>query len=150
MVDGRGLKQQGYEDGNFIGGTLFDHVTPSMRIYREEIFGPVLGIVRASDFDSVLTLVNAHEFGNGAAVFKRDGDSARLRAGRAGGNGGRERSHSVPMAFHFFGGRRASLFGEHHMHGPEGERFFTKFRTLTQRWPTGVRAGADFVLPTLG
>ncbi len=151
VVDGRGLKQQGYERGHFIGGTLFDHVTPSMRIYREEIFGPVLGIVRAPDFDTALTLVNEHEFGNGAAVFTRDGDSARafvhgVQAGMVGVNV----PIPVPMAFHSFGGWKASLFGDHHMHGPEGVRFFTKFKAVTSRWPTGIRAGAEFVMPTLG
>ncbi|MCQ8239291.1 CoA-acylating methylmalonate-semialdehyde dehydrogenase [Rhizosaccharibacter radicis] len=151
VVDGRGLKLQGYENGHFIGGTLFDDVTPSMRIYKEEIFGPVLGIVRAPDFDSALRLVNEHEFGNGAAVFTRDGDSARafvhgVQAGMVGVNV----PIPVPMAFHSFGGWKASLFGDHHMHGPEGVRFFTRFKTVTTRWPTGIRAGADFVMPTLG
>ena len=151
VVDGRGLKQQGYEQGHFIGGSLFDHVTPDMRIYREEIFGPVLGVVRATDFDTAIKLVNEHEFGNGAAVFTRDGDSARafvhgVQAGMVGVNV----PIPVPMAFHSFGGWKASLFGDHHMHGPEGVRFFTKFKTVTSRWPTGIRAGADFVMPTLG
>ena len=150
VVDGRGLRQQGYENGHFIGGSLFDHVTPDMRIYREEIFGPVLGIVRAPDFDAALRLVNTHEFGNGAALFTRDGDSARafvhgVQAGMVGVNV----PIPVPMAFHSFGGWKASLFGDHHMHGAEGVRFFTKFKTVTQRWPTGIRAGADFVMPTL-
>jgi malonate-semialdehyde dehydrogenase (acetylating) / methylmalonate-semialdehyde dehydrogenase len=150
VVDGRGLKLQGFENGHFIGGTLFDNVTPDMRIYKEEIFGPVLSVVRAPDFNSALTLVNEHEFGNGAAVFTRDGDSARafvhgVQAGMVGVNV----PIPVPMAFHSFGGWKASLFGDHHMHGPEGVRFFTKFKTVTTRWPTGIRAGAEFVMPTL-
>ena len=150
LVDGRGLKMQGHEHGFFIGGTLFDDVTADMRIYKEEIFGPVLGIVRAPDFGAALTLVNEHEFGNGAAIFTRDGDSARafshgVQAGMVGINV----PIPVPMAFHSFGGWKASLFGDHHVHGPEGVRFFTRFKTVTSRWPTGIRAGADFLMPTL-
>jgi malonate-semialdehyde dehydrogenase (acetylating) / methylmalonate-semialdehyde dehydrogenase len=150
VVDGRALCPPGRDGGFFIGGTLFDHVTPEMRIYREEIFGPVLAVVRAPDFATALTLVNEHEFGNGAALFTRDGDSARafvhgVQAGMVGINV----PIPVPMAFHSFGGWKASLFGDHHMHGPEGVRFFTKFKTVTQRWPTGIRAGAEFVMPTL-
>ncbi|WP_428377579.1 CoA-acylating methylmalonate-semialdehyde dehydrogenase [Lichenicoccus sp.] len=151
VVDGRNLHLQGYEGGFFIGGTLFDDVTPDMRIYREEIFGPVLSVVRAPDFEQGLKLVNEHEFGNGTAIFTRDGDSARafvhgVQAGMVGVNV----PIPVPMAFHSFGGWKSSLFGDHHMHGPEGVRFFTKLKTVTSRWPTGIRAGADFVMPTLG
>ncbi len=151
VVDGRNLKLQGYEGGFFIGGTLFDDVTPEMRIYREEIFGPVLSVVRAASFDDALALVNAHEFGNGTAIFTRDGDSARafvhgVQAGMVGVNV----PIPVPMAFHSFGGWKSSLFGDHHMHGPEGVRFFTKYKAVTSRWPTGIRAGAEFVMPTLG
>ncbi len=151
VVDGRGLKLQGYEDGFYIGGTLFDHVTPEMTIYREEIFGPVLSVVRAPDFASALTLVNEHEFGNGTSIFTRDGDSARefvhaVQAGMVGVNV----PIPVPMAFHSFGGWKASLFGDHHMHGPEGIRFYTKMKAVTSRWPTGIRAGAEFQMPTLG
>ena len=150
VVDGRGLKLQGYEGGFFIGGSLFDEVTPDMRIYREEIFGPVLSVVRAPDFDHALKLVNDHEFGNGTAIFTRDGDAARafvhgVQAGMVGVNV----PIPVPMAFHSFGGWKASLFGDHHMHGPEGVRFFTKLKAVTSRWPTGIRAGADFIMPTL-
>ena len=150
VVDGRNLRLQGYEDGFFIGGTLFDHVTPDMRIYREEIFGPVLSVVRAPVFDDALALVNDHEFGNGTAIFTRDGDAARafvhgVQAGMVGVNV----PIPVPMAFHSFGGWKSSLFGDHHMHGPEGIRFFTKLKTVTSRWPTGIRAGADFLMPTL-
>ncbi len=151
VVDGRNLKLQGYEGGFFIGGTLFDDVTPEMSIYREEIFGPVLSVVRAPSFDDALALVNAHEFGNGTAIFTRDGDSARafvhgVQAGMVGVNV----PIPVPMAFHSFGGWKSSLFGDHHMHGPEGVRFFTKYKAVTSRWPTGIRAGAEFVMPTLG
>ncbi|MBX9757943.1 MAG: CoA-acylating methylmalonate-semialdehyde dehydrogenase [Beijerinckiaceae bacterium] len=150
LVDGRGLTLQGYENGYFIGGSLFDHVTPQMSIYREEIFGPVLCMVRATDHDSALKLVNDHEFGNGAAIFTRDGDTARefaqnVRAGMVGINV----PIPVPMAFHSFGGWKASLFGDHHMHGPEGVRFYTRLKTITSRWPTGIRAGAQFVMPTM-
>jgi malonate-semialdehyde dehydrogenase (acetylating) / methylmalonate-semialdehyde dehydrogenase len=150
VVDGRGLKIQGYEGGFFVGGALFDHVRPEMRIYREEIFGPVLSIVREDSFEDALALVNAHEFGNGVAIFTRDGDAAqsflsRVNAGMVGVNV----PIPVPMAFHSFGGWKRSLFGDHHMHGPEGVRFYTRLKTATLRWPTGVRAGAEFVMPTL-
>ncbi|MFZ1992455.1 MAG: CoA-acylating methylmalonate-semialdehyde dehydrogenase [Alphaproteobacteria bacterium] len=150
VVDGRGLKLQGYEKGFFIGGTLFDHVKPEMRIYKEEIFGPVLAVVRAANFDEALGLVNAHEFGNGTAIFTRDGDAARtfltdVKAGMVGINV----PIPVPMAFHSFGGWKRSLFGDHHMHGPEGVRFYTQLKTATVRWPTGIRAGAEFVMPTM-
>ena len=120
MVDGRGLKLQGYENGFFLGGTLFDHVTPEMTIYKEEIFGPVLSVVRAPDYDRAAELVNDHEFGNGTAIFTRDGDAARefahqIQVGMVGINV----PIPVPMAFHCFGGWKASLFGDHHMHGPK-------------------------------
>jgi len=150
VVDGRGLKLQGYEGGFFIGGTLFDDVAPSMSIYRDEIFGPVFSVVRAPDFEQAIQLINAHEFGNGTAIFTRDGDAARtfvnqVQAGMVGVNV----PIPVPMAFHSFGGWKASLFGDHHMHGPEGVRFFTKLKAVTSRWPTGIRAGAEFVMPTM-
>ncbi len=151
VVDGRNLRLQGFEDGFFIGGSLFDQVTPAMSIYRQEIFGPVLAVVRAEDFDSALRLVNEHEFGNGAAIFTRDGDSARAFAqGVQAGMVGVNVPIPVPMAFHSFGGWKRSLFGDHAMHGREGVRFFTKLKTVTSRWPTGMRAGAEFVMPTLG
>lgn len=150
VVDGRDFRRQGYEDGFFIGGTLFDHVTPNMRIYKEEIFGPVLSVVRAPDYKIAADIINAHEFGNGTAIFTRDGDAARefahdIRVGMVGINV----PIPVPMAFHSFGGWKASLFGDHHMHGPEGVRFYTRLKTITSRWPTGIRAGADFVMPTM-
>lgn len=150
VVDGRDFKRQGYEKGYFVGGTLFDHVTTDMKIYREEIFGPVLAIARAESYDSAADMINKHEFGNGTAIFTRDGDAARefahqIQVGMVGINV----PIPVPMAFHSFGGWKASLFGDHHMHGPEGVRFYTKLKTITTRWPTGIRAGAEFVMPTM-
>ncbi len=150
VVDGRDLRLQGYEDGFFIGGSLFDEVTPEMTIYREEIFGPVLAVVRVPAFQDALDLVNSHEYGNGTAIFTRDGDSARAFAhGVQVGMVGVNVPIPVPMAFHSFGGWKRSIFGDHAMHGREGVRFFTKLKTVTSRWPTGIRAGADFVMPTL-
>jgi malonate-semialdehyde dehydrogenase (acetylating) / methylmalonate-semialdehyde dehydrogenase len=150
VVDGRSLKAEGFEDGFFLGGCLFDHVTPSMTIYKEEIFGPVLAVVRAVNFETALELVNDHEFGNGCAIFTRDGDAAREFSSRAQiGMIGVNVPIPVPMAFHSFGGWKASLFGDHHMHGPEGVRFYTRYKAITQRWPTGIRTGAEFVMPTM-
>ena len=150
VIDGRGLKVPGREGGFFLGGCLFDHVQPSMTIYREEIFGPVLGIVRVRDFEEALGLINAHEYGNGVCLFTRDGDSAREFAARVQvGMVGINVPIPVPMAFHSFGGWKASLFGDHHMHGPEGVRFYTRYKAITQRWPTGIRTGAEFVMPTM-
>ncbi len=150
VVDGRDSKVAGREQGFFLGGCLFDGVTPQMKIYRDEIFGPVLGIVRAHDFEEALALVNAHEFGNGVAIFTRDGDAAREFATRVRiGMVGINVPIPVPMAFHSFGGWKASLYGDHHMHGPEGVRFYTRYKAVTQRWPTGIRAGAEFVMPTM-
>ena len=150
VVDGRGLKLQGYEKGYFLGGCLFDHVKPEMKIYKEEIFGPVLSVVRAPDFESALKLVDDHEFGNGTAIFTRDGDAAREFASRAKiGMVGVNVPIPVPMAFHSFGGWKRSLFGDIHMHGPEGVRFYTKLKTVTARWPTGIRSGAEFIMPTM-
>ncbi len=150
VVDGREQTVPGSEKGFFMGGSLFDDVKPGMRIYNEEIFGPVLSIVRAANFDEALALVNSHEFGNGCAIFTRDGDAAREFATRVQvGMVGINVPIPVPMAFHSFGGWKASLFGEHHMHGPEGVRFYTRQKAVTQRWPTGIRAGAEFVMPTM-
>ena len=149
VVDGRGLRVDG--PGFFLGASLFDRVTPSMRIYREEIFGPVLSVVRVPDFEAALSVVNQHEYGNGAAIFTRDGDAARVFAGRVkAGMVGVNVPIPVPMAFHSFGGWKRSLFGDHYVHGPEGVRFYTRLKTVTQRWPTGVRRGADFQMPVLG
>ena len=149
-VDGRGLKLQGYEGGFFMGGCLFDEVKPEMRIYREEIFGPVLSVVRSKDYESALGLVNAHELGNGTAIFTRDGDAARDFAARARiGMVGVNVPIPVPMAFHSFGGWKRSLFGDHYVHGAEGVRFYSRLKTITSRWPTGIRKGAEFVMPTM-
>jgi len=150
IVDGRDLRIQGYEGGFFVGGTLFDHVSPQMRIYREEIFGPVLSVVRVESLEAALKLVNAHEYGNGSAIFTRDGEAAQSFLGRVKtGMVGVNVPIPVPMAFHSFGGWKRSLFGDHHVHGPEGVRFYTRLKTATIRWPTGVQAGAEFVMPTL-
>jgi malonate-semialdehyde dehydrogenase (acetylating)/methylmalonate-semialdehyde dehydrogenase len=150
VVDGRGLKLQGYENGYFIGGTVFDDVTPEMRIYKEEIFGPVLSVVRAPDFENAVKLVNDHEYGNGVAIFTRDGDAAREFVNRVQiGMVGVNVPIPVPMAFHSFGGWKRSLFGDMAVHGMEGVRFYTRLKTVTSRWPAGIRAGAEFVMPTM-
>ena len=151
VVDGRGHTVAGCEDGFFLGGCLFDQVQPGMRIYREEIFGPVLSIVRARDYEQALALVNAHEYGNGVDLFTRDGDAARdfvsrVQVGMVGVNV----PIPVPAAFHSFGGWKASLFGDHHVYGPEGVRFYTRLKAVTERWPTSIRSGAQFVMPTGG
>jgi malonate-semialdehyde dehydrogenase (acetylating)/methylmalonate-semialdehyde dehydrogenase len=151
VVDGRGLKLQGYENGYFIGGCLFDDVTTDMKIYKEEIFGPVLSVVRVDRYDEALQLVNDHEYGNGAAIFTRDGDTARAfdrdaKAGMIGINV----PIPVPVAFHSFGGWKRSVFGDRNVYGMEGVGFYTKMKTTTARWPTGIRAGAQFIMPTSG
>lgn len=148
VVDGRDLAVTGHEKGFFLGGCLFDRVAPDMKIYKEEIFGPVLGVTRVQSFEAAIALVNQHEFGNGSTIFTRDGDAARefcqrVQIGMVGVNV----PIPVPMAFHSFGGWKSSLFGDHHMHGPEGVRFFTRYKTVTQRWPAGIRKGADFSMP---
>ncbi len=150
VVDGRKLKLQGYEKGFYIGGCLFDHVTSQMRIYKEEIFGPVLSVVRVKDFDTAVKLINDHEYGNGVSLFTRDGDSARtfvnkIQVGMVGIN----IPIPVPMAFHSFGGWKRSLFGDQHMHGMEGVRFYTKLKTVTSRWPNGIKSNAEFIMPTM-
>jgi len=150
VVDGRDYSLQGYEEGFFIGGCLFDKVTTDMRIYQEEIFGPVLSVVRSQDFDNAVQIINAHEFGNGVSIFTRDGDAAReftnrIMVGMVGVNV----PIPVPMAFHSFGGWKSSLFGDIHMHGPEGVRFYTRQKAITSRWPTGIRSGAEFTMPTM-
>ena len=150
LADGRQLLVPGYEQGFFVGPTLFDRVTPDMRIYREEIFGPVLCLVRTRDFDSALHLVNQHEYGNGTSIFSRDGDTARtfahaVQAGMVGINV----PIPVPVASHSFGGWKASLFGDHHIYGMEGIRFYTRLKTVTSRWPAGIRTGHDMHFPVL-
>ncbi|MHB9799048.1 CoA-acylating methylmalonate-semialdehyde dehydrogenase [Pseudomonas sp. MT3] len=152
VVDGREFRMQqpGYEDGFYLGGSLFDHVTPQMRIYQEEIFGPVLGVVRVQSYQEAVALINAHQYANGTAIFTRDGDSARMFAHEIQvGMVGINVPIPVPMAFHSFGGWKNSLFGDHHMHGPEGVRFYTRLKTVTSRWMSGIRNGADFVMPTM-
>jgi malonate-semialdehyde dehydrogenase (acetylating)/methylmalonate-semialdehyde dehydrogenase len=148
VVDGRDFQMQGYEHGYFLGGCLFDEVTPEMRIYHEEIFGPVLSVVRVPDYDTAVKLVNDHEYGNGTAIFTRDGDAARtftqdVQVGMVGVNV----PIPVPVAYHSFGGWKRSLFGDHHVHGMEGVRFYTRQKAVSTRWPTGVRAGSEFAMP---
>jgi malonate-semialdehyde dehydrogenase (acetylating)/methylmalonate-semialdehyde dehydrogenase len=150
VVDGRGFTLQGYENGYFIGGSLFDHVTPSMRIYKEEIFGPVLSVVRAETYEEGLKLCNDHEYGNGVAIFTRDGEAARDFASRVQvGMVGVNVPIPVPLAYHTFGGWKRSGFGDLNQHGPDSIRFYTKTKTVTSRWPSGTRDGASFVIPTM-
>jgi malonate-semialdehyde dehydrogenase (acetylating)/methylmalonate-semialdehyde dehydrogenase len=150
VVDGRNFKVAGFENGFFVGGTLFDHVTPEMSIYREEIFGPVLCVVRLPDVGSAVELINANEYGNGVAVFTRDGGVARefvrqIQVGMVGVNV----PLPVPMAFNSFGGWKRSMFGDHHAYGPEGVRFYTRHKAVMQRWPNTASAGAEFAFPQM-
>jgi len=150
VVDGRGLRVKGHEDGYFIGPCLFDSVEPQMRIYKEEIFGPVLCVVRAPDLATATRLVNEHEFGNGTAIFTASGEAARtFTQGVQAGMVGINVPIPVPMAFHSFGGWKRSLFGALHVHGPDGVRFYTRLKTVTSRWPTARRESAQFVMPTM-
>jgi malonate-semialdehyde dehydrogenase (acetylating)/methylmalonate-semialdehyde dehydrogenase len=150
-IDGRGYSHKGHEKGFFLAPCLFDKVTKNMRIYKEEIFGPVLCIVRAETFEEALQLVNDHEFGNGTAIFTRDGESAReftsrVQAGMVGVNV----AIPVPIAFHSFGGWKRSLFGDHHIYGNDGIRFYTRLKTTTSRWPSSNKnIGTEFVMPTM-
>ncbi len=149
VVDGRGIALQGYEEGYFLGGTLFDRVTADMTIYREEIFGPVLSVVRVNGFDEAVELVNGNEYGNGTAIFTRDGESARNFADRIeAGMVGINIPIPVPVAYHSFGGWKNSLFGDHAIYGPEGVHFYTRLKTVTTRWPSGGRSGPEFSFPT--
>jgi malonate-semialdehyde dehydrogenase (acetylating)/methylmalonate-semialdehyde dehydrogenase len=149
-VDGRGFRMQGYESGFFIGGSLFDDVTRDMRIYKEEIFGPVLCVARAGSYDEGLSLVNDHEFGNGTAIFTRDGDTARDFAARCRiGMVGINVPIPVPLAYHTFGGWKRSAFGDLNQHGPDAIRFYTRTKTVTARWPSGIKEGAQFSIPTM-
>ncbi len=150
IVDGRGAKVEGHEDGFFVGGCLFDNVGQDMSIYTDEIFGPVLSIVRVDDYETALKMINDHEYGNGTSIYTRDGDTARhftryAQIGMVGVNV----PIPVPVAYHSFGGWKRSLFGDYSIHGMEGVRFYTRLKTVTTRWPTGIRAGADFNIPTL-
>jgi len=150
VVDGRDIKLQGYENGYYIGGCLFDYVKKDMRIYKEEIFGPVLSVVRVKNFDEALQLINDHEFGNGTSIYTRDGDAGRTFANKIKvGMVGINIPIPVPVAYHSFGGWKRSLFGDQHMHGPEGVRFYTKLKTITSRWPSGVRSNPEFVMPVM-
>ena len=150
VLDGRGIKIQGYENGSFVGPTLFDSVTKEMTIYKQEIFGPVLSVVRAKNYEEALKLVNDHEFGNGVSIFTRDGDTGRSFASNVQiGMVGINIPIPVPMAFHSFGGWKRSLFGDQHMHGPEGVRFYTKLKTITSRWPSGIKSDPEFIMPTM-
>ena len=148
LVDGRGLKVEGHENGFFLGGTLFDNVTPEMTIYQEEIFGPVLCVVRVPDLKSAVELINAHEYGNGVALFTSDGNTARefsrrIEVGMVGVNV----PIPVPMAWHSFGGWKRSLFGDTHIYGEEGIRFYTRYKSIMQRWPQSIDKGAEFTMP---
>ncbi|MPV88487.1 CoA-acylating methylmalonate-semialdehyde dehydrogenase [Georgenia ruanii] len=150
LADGRGYTVAGHENGFYLGPTLFDHVTPDMTIYKEEIFGPVLTIARAADYEQAVAMVNNHQFGNGVAIFTRDGDaardfSARIDVGMVGVNV----PIPVPIAYHTFGGWKKSGFGDLNQHGPDAFRFYTKTKTVTSRWPSGIKEGASFVIPTM-
>jgi malonate-semialdehyde dehydrogenase (acetylating)/methylmalonate-semialdehyde dehydrogenase len=149
-VDGRGFTMQGYEKGFYMGGSLFDHVTQDMRIYKEEIFGPVLTIARADTYEQALRLANEHEYGNGVAIFTRDGDAARdfvskVKVGMVGVNV----PIPVPLAYYTFGGWKRSAFGDLNQHGGDAIRFYTRTKTVTERWPSGIKDGASFVIPTM-
>jgi malonate-semialdehyde dehydrogenase (acetylating)/methylmalonate-semialdehyde dehydrogenase len=151
VVDGRAFVHPEQPGGFFLGGCLFDQVAENMRIYQEEIFGPVLCVVRVGSYDEAVALINRHAFGNGVSIFTREGDAARnfvqaIQVGMVGVN----IPIPVPMAFHSFGGWKNSLFGDHHVYGPEGIRFYTRLKTVTQRWHTGIRSGADFAMPRMG
>ena len=149
-VDGRGLKLQGYEEGFYLGGCLFDKVTPDMKIYKEEIFGPVLSVVRTENYEEALKIVDDHEYGNGVAIFTRDGDAARDFGSRVNvGMVGVNVPIPVPLAYYTFGGWKRSSFGDLNNHGSDGVRFYTKTKTVTTRWPSGIRDGAEFAIPTM-
>ncbi|MEM8935177.1 MAG: CoA-acylating methylmalonate-semialdehyde dehydrogenase [Pseudomonadota bacterium] len=151
VLDGRSFQPgQGYEEGFWCGPTLIDRVSPDMSVYRDEIFGPVLVCVRTKSYDEALSLVQSHEYGNGTCIFTRDGDAARDFAREANiGMVGVNVPLPVPLAFYSFGGWKRSLFGDHHMYGPEGVRFFTRMKTVTARWPTSIRSGAELSFPTM-
>jgi malonate-semialdehyde dehydrogenase (acetylating)/methylmalonate-semialdehyde dehydrogenase len=150
VVDGRGLKVAGFEDGFFLGGTLFDRVTPEMKIYQDEIFGPVLCVVRAENMQQAMDLIDAHEYGNGTCIFTRDGEAARyfsdhIKVGMVGINV----PLPVPVAYHSFGGWKRSLFGDLYAYGPDSITFYTRRKTITQRWPSGgVREKAKYTFPS--
>jgi malonate-semialdehyde dehydrogenase (acetylating) / methylmalonate-semialdehyde dehydrogenase len=150
VVDGRDFKLQGYENGNFVGGCLFDNVTPDMDIYKTEIFGPVLSVVRAKNYEEALDLPMKHEYGNGVAIYTRDGDAARDFASRINiGMVGVNVPIPVPLAYHSFGGWKSSSFGDLNQHGTDSIKFWTRTKTVTSRWPSGIKDGAEFVMPTM-
>ena len=150
VVDGRDFRMQGYEDGYYMGGCLFDDVKPEMKIYKEEIFGPVLSVVRAANYEEAIRLPNEHEYGNGVAIFTRDGDAARDFAARVQvGMVGINVPIPVPIAYYTFGGWKGSHFGDLNQHGADAFRFYTKTKTITSRWPSGIKDGAEFVIPTM-
>tara|TARA_B100001057_G_C22348884_1_gene756247 strand:- start:4 stop:651 length:648 start_codon:yes stop_codon:yes gene_type:complete len=149
ILDGRKINIQGYENGYFLGPSLFDNVKPEMKIYKDEIFGPVLSVIRVNTYEEALKLVNDHEFGNGTSIYTSDGEVSRhfttnCQIGMVGVNV----PIPVPMAFHSFGGWKNSLFGDHAMHGTEGVRFYTKLKTVTSRWPKSIKEGPEFIMPT--
>ncbi|RFA10831.1 methylmalonate-semialdehyde dehydrogenase (CoA acylating) [Subtercola boreus] len=151
LADGRGWSVEGYENGFYLGPTLFDNVTPDMTIYREEVFGPVLIITRAATYEDAIALPSTHEFGNGVSIFTRDGDTARDFTARVNvGMVGVNVPIPVPIAYHTFGGWKRSGFGDLNQHGPDAFRFYTKTKTVTSRWPSGIKEGASFVIPTMG
>ena len=151
VIDGRAFTLQGHEQGFFIGPSLFDRVTPAMRSYQEEIFGPVLQMIRASDFETALSLPSKHQYGNGVAIFTRNGHAAREFAQRVNvGMVGINVPIPVPVAYHTFGGWKRSGFGDHNQHGMEGVRFWTRIKTVTQRWPDGGAGDSAFIIPTMG
>jgi len=150
VVDGRDFSLQGYEDGFFVGPHLFDHVTPDMDIYKEEIFGPVLSTVRAQSYEEAVALVMDHDYGNGTAIFTRDGDAARdfthrINVGMVGVNV----PIPVPLAYHTFGGWKKSAFGDLNQHGPDSIKFYTRTKTVTARWPSGIKEGSEFKMPVM-
>ena len=149
LVDGRGFNMQGYEKGFYVGACLFDRVTPAMEIYQTEIFGPVLSVVRANTYEEALAMVNDHEYGNGCAIFTRDGDAARDFAARAqAGMVGINVPVPAPLAYYSFGGWKRSVFGDLNQHGPDAIKFWTRTKTVTARWPSGIKSGAEFSMPT--
>jgi malonate-semialdehyde dehydrogenase (acetylating)/methylmalonate-semialdehyde dehydrogenase len=149
-VDGRGFQMQGYEKGHFMGGCLFDEVRADMRIYKDEIFGPVLSVVRARDYQDALDLPMKHAYGNGVAIYTRDGDAARDFASKINiGMVGINVPIPVPLAYYTFGGWKRSGFGDLNQHGPDGVRFYTRTKTVTSRWPSGIKEGAQFSIPTM-
>lgn len=150
IADGRDFTVKGFENGFYLGPTLFDHVTPSMTIYLEEVFGPVLIVTRAENYEEALRLPSEHQYGNGVSIFTRDGDTARDFTARVDvGMVGVNVPIPVPIAYHTFGGWKKSGFGDLNQHGPDSFRFYTKTKTVTSRWPSGIKEGASFVIPTM-